>query len=55
MNKNKLPERIRWTLMHEIGHIVLGHLSDFEIKKTLNFQTFCILLENIDFHDPKAF
>lgn len=23
-------ERIRWTIMHEIGHIVLGHLRDFE-------------------------
>ncbi|MDM5332851.1 ImmA/IrrE family metallo-endopeptidase [Ureibacillus composti] len=22
--------RIRWTIAHEIGHIVLGHLSDFE-------------------------
>lgn len=22
--------RIRWTLAHEIGHIILGHLSDFE-------------------------
>ncbi len=24
------PERIRFTLMHEIGHIKLGHLTDFE-------------------------
>lgn len=23
------PERINWTLMHEIGHIILGHLRDF--------------------------
>ncbi|MBP2665425.1 MAG: hypothetical protein H6Q76_405, partial [Firmicutes bacterium] len=24
------PSRISWTIMHEIGHIVLGHLIDFE-------------------------
>lgn len=24
------PARISWTIMHEIGHIVLGHLVDFE-------------------------
>lgn len=26
-------ERIRWTLAHEIGHIILGHLTDFEETK----------------------
>lgn len=25
-----VKSRIRWTIMHEIGHIVLGHLRDFE-------------------------
>lgn len=25
------PDRIRWTIMHELGHILLGHLSDFEM------------------------
>ncbi|MGE5572992.1 MAG: ImmA/IrrE family metallo-endopeptidase [Bacteroidota bacterium] len=29
-NERRRPERTRWTLAHEIGHIVLGHLSDFE-------------------------
>lgn len=24
------PERIRWTIAHEIGHIVLGHLVNYE-------------------------
>jgi ribosomal protein S27AE len=24
------PQRIRWTLAHEIGHIVMGHLVEFE-------------------------
>lgn len=24
------PDRILWTIMHEMGHIVLGHLIDFE-------------------------
>ncbi|MGE5552951.1 MAG: ImmA/IrrE family metallo-endopeptidase [Betaproteobacteria bacterium] len=24
------PDRIRWTITHEIGHIVLGHLLDFD-------------------------
>ena len=24
------PDRILWTIMHELGHIVLGHLVDFE-------------------------
>lgn len=23
------PDRISWTIMHEIGHIILGHLVDF--------------------------
>ena len=23
-------KRIRWTIAHEIGHIVLGHLIDFD-------------------------
>ncbi|MDH7578511.1 MAG: hypothetical protein QHH75_12025, partial [Bacillota bacterium] len=27
----EVPERITWTLAHEIGHIVLGHLTDFEL------------------------
>jgi len=26
----KTPERIMWTIMHEIAHIVLCHLKDFE-------------------------
>lgn len=25
------PERIRWTIAHEIGHIVLGHLVNYEV------------------------
>jgi len=25
----KTPERIQWTIAHELGHIVLGHLRDF--------------------------
>lgn len=28
-DENNLPERIRWTLAHEIGHIKLNHLTDF--------------------------
>ncbi len=24
------PQRIRWTLAHEIGHIIMGHLIDFD-------------------------
>lgn len=24
------PQRIRWTLAHEIGHIVMGHLTEFD-------------------------
>ncbi|SHF61135.1 protein of unknown function [Desulforamulus putei DSM 12395] len=27
--ENNLPERIRWTLAHEIAHIKLDHLTDF--------------------------
>jgi Zn-dependent peptidase ImmA (M78 family) len=30
-DESMLPERIRWTLVHELAHIVLGHLTDFEI------------------------
>lgn len=30
-DENILLERIRWTLMHEIGHIVLGHLVEFNL------------------------
>lgn len=26
-NNSRLPERIRWTQMHELSHIVLGHLG----------------------------
>lgn len=29
-DETQIPERIRWTLAHEIGHIVLGHLEDFD-------------------------
>ncbi len=25
------PERINWTILHEIGHILLGHLDDFDV------------------------
>lgn len=32
-NDNFPPDRIRWTLAHEIGHIALGHLDDFEETK----------------------
>lgn len=28
-SERQSPERINWTLMHEIGHIILGHLRDF--------------------------
>ena len=28
-------QRVRWTLAHEIGHIVLGHLDDFEATSLL--------------------
>lgn len=27
---NVPKSRIRWTILHEIGHIILGHLDDFE-------------------------
>jgi Zn-dependent peptidase ImmA (M78 family) len=29
-NMMRPTARIRWTIMHEIGHIVLGHLTEFE-------------------------
>jgi Zn-dependent peptidase ImmA (M78 family)/RNA polymerase subunit RPABC4/transcription elongation factor Spt4 len=29
------PSRIRWTIAHEIGHVVLGHLYDFD-KTAIN-------------------
>lgn len=29
-DETPFPSRIRWTLAHEIGHIMLGHLTDFE-------------------------
>lgn len=29
-DSNYSSARISWTLMHEIGHVVLGHLTDFE-------------------------
>lgn len=29
------PERIRWTLAHELGHIILNHFVDFEQTKLL--------------------
>ena len=29
-------ERIRWTVMHEVAHIVLGHLDDFEQTRILS-------------------
>lgn len=29
------PDRISWTIMHEIGHIILGHLTDF-VETALN-------------------
>jgi len=29
-NDNKMQDRIRWTLSHEIGHILMGHLDDYE-------------------------
>ncbi len=28
-----LIERIRWTIAHEIGHIFMGHLTDFEFTQ----------------------
>ena len=34
-DESKPPERIRWTLAHEIGHIVLGH---FEFENTSFFE-----------------
>ncbi|MFH5187023.1 ImmA/IrrE family metallo-endopeptidase [Paenibacillus sp. TAB 01] len=30
-SKHKSPGRVRWTLAHEIGHIYLNHLKDFEL------------------------
>lgn len=32
---NNSPDRISWTIMHEIGHVILGHLVDFD-KTNLN-------------------
>lgn len=29
-DESQIPDRTRWTLAHEIGHILLGHLTDFE-------------------------
>ncbi|NMB26379.1 MAG: ImmA/IrrE family metallo-endopeptidase [Firmicutes bacterium] len=29
-NEKRYPARIRWTLAHEIGHIVLGHVQRYE-------------------------
>ena len=29
-NVFKSPQRIRWTLIHELGHILLGHLKEIE-------------------------
>lgn len=25
------PERVKWSILHEIGHILLGHLDDFDV------------------------
>ncbi|MCX7747099.1 MAG: ImmA/IrrE family metallo-endopeptidase [Clostridia bacterium] len=30
------PERIRWTFMHEIAHVLLGHLEDFDRNSLLS-------------------
>lgn len=35
-NSTFIPQRIRWTLAHEIGHIVLGHAGQQEINKAEN-------------------
>lgn len=32
-DEQKLGDRVRFTIMHEIGHIYLGHLLDFEATK----------------------
>lgn len=32
-NYYKSPKRIRWTLTHELGHILLGHLKEIEENK----------------------
>lgn len=29
-DEKALAQRVRWTVAHEIGHIVLGHLTDYE-------------------------
>lgn len=47
-------ERLRWTLMHELGHIYLGHLEDFEqtalnIGNGLAEQEYYVLEREADF------
>ena len=32
-NYYKTPQRIKWTLTHELGHILLGHLKEIEEVK----------------------
>jgi Zn-dependent peptidase ImmA (M78 family) len=43
--------RLVWTLAHELGHIVLGHLEDFEetdVRKTLTNKQYIILEKEAD-------
>jgi len=45
-DESQIPDRIRWTLAHEIGHIVLKHLEEFdltEINRGLNSEQYRVL------------
>lgn len=51
-DKIKTPGRIRWTMMHEIGHIVLNHLDNENTaiaKGTLSEEEYVVFEKEADF------
>lgn len=50
-NDYQIPTRIRFTIMHEIGHIMLGHLEDDDIAELeANFFAAYILVPPVIVH-----
>lgn len=47
-DKVPVPGRIRWTLTHELGHMLLNHFGDFGNINNLSKDELCILDQEAD-------